>query len=313
MPLATDFKVFLNGEQIESSKQSFEKLVEFEIKDISPRRIEALTKSLGEDFKITKGGLFSPTFPGGIFGSAIVTRRSLVGKSDELGRSHGFFIRVRGRVINEDDPFFGLSPLSHQTFNRFRAEILANDLDQAITAPREGIEYSEAKSKVEGVLKTVFAEARERYENTLKAADVAQTRQREGTRAFVPVELVEYPVADLLSSMPVKDDGPEADRGWFYMSVPAGSDLRELARGSYTGPRKKYRFDYQANGRNERLVKFDPSIGTFFLNQDHPFVLAHADNPRAQLLLEDFVFAEVLLEVYLKERGVPWRCHWRGT
>ena len=25
MPLATDFKVFLNGEQIESSKQSFEK------------------------------------------------------------------------------------------------------------------------------------------------------------------------------------------------------------------------------------------------------------------------------------------------
>ena len=78
------------------------------------------------------------------------------------------------------------------------------------------------------------------------------------------------------------------------------------------GPRKKYRFDYQANGRNERLVKFDPSIGTFFLNQDHPFVLAHADNPRAQLLLEDFVFAEVLLEVYLKEGGT-WRCHWRGT
>ncbi len=305
MPLRSDFAVYLNGVSVESSKESFEKLVEFDIKDIDARRLEALSRATGEPFKLQRGGLVSATFPTGIFGSAFVTRRSLHGKSDELSRSNGFFIKVRGRLINEDDALFGLPPLSHQTFNRFRADLAIDDLDQVLTAPREGIETSDAKAKVEAVLKVVFAEARDRFEHLLEVAGRKEAQKREGTRAYVPVELVEYPVADVLATLPSQGAGAEADSSWFYLSVPATVDVREIARGLYSGPRRKYRFSYESRGRNERLVKFDPVTSTFFLNQDHEFVLAHADNPRAQLLLEDFVLAEVLLEVYLKERGVP--------
>jgi len=305
MPLRPDFTLWLNGAKVESSKEGFEKLVEFEIRDIDKRRLEGLAKVTGETFKPSKGGLVSATFPNGIFGSVFVTRKSLLGKSDDLTRSNGFFVKVRGRLINEDEPLFGLPPLSHQTFNRFRADIAADDLDHALTAPREGIEASDAKARIEAVMRTIFAEARDRYERVLNEEGRKKTFKREGEREFVPVELVEFPVADVLATLPESGSGAEADSGWFYLSVPPGADAKEIARGLYSGPRRKYRFTYESNGRNQRLVKFDPVSGTFFLNQDHQFVLAHADNPRTQLLLEDFVLAEVLLEVYLKEHGIP--------
>jgi hypothetical protein len=116
---------------------------------------------------------------------------------------------------------------------------------------------------------------------------------------------VEYPVADVLATVPPDAAGSEADSGWFYLDVDPKDDLKETIKALYSGERKKYTFSYNNPGRNERLVKFDPKTATFVLNRDHEFVVAHADNPRAQLLLEDFVVAEVLLEVYLKEHQVP--------
>ena len=50
--------------------------------------------------------------------------------------ARGFFVYVRGRLVNEEDARFGLHELSHATLNRFRADINADDLDTIVTANR---------------------------------------------------------------------------------------------------------------------------------------------------------------------------------
>ena len=47
--------------------------------------------------------------------------------------------RVRERLVNLDDPLFGLHPLSFKTFNRFRADLEADDLDATGVSAEVGI------------------------------------------------------------------------------------------------------------------------------------------------------------------------------
>ena len=65
----------------------------------------------------------------------------LAGKSDEIGRSYGFFVYILGRLINVDDGHFGIDPneLRHGTFGRFRLVINIDSLDEELRANRETI------------------------------------------------------------------------------------------------------------------------------------------------------------------------------
>ena len=73
------------------------------------------------------------------------TRRAyqdlLTGKSDEIGRSHGFFVYVYGRLLNVDDGHFGISPdeLRHGTFGRFRLVVHMDGLDEGLRSNREAV------------------------------------------------------------------------------------------------------------------------------------------------------------------------------
>jgi hypothetical protein len=308
MPLQPDFRLFLNRDEIVSSKESVDRVVRFDVKELPKKRLDSITKKTGETWSAVETGLCADSFPAGICGSVMVTEESLhVGKSADLGRSHGFFIRVRGRLINEEDPLFGLSPLSYQTFNRFRADIAVDDLDDAVTAPREGIGESPLKQKVMPLLEELFYEARERYEAHLEAQDEKEKRRREHERTYVPTRLMEHPIADVLSlpSSEVKQ-GAEADESWFYLEVGREQDMGTLAQTLYTQRRTgKYKYCYTNAGGSDRLVRFNPEESTFYLNADHDLVLAYYDDPRARVLLEDLVTAEAILEVYLREHGMP--------
>ncbi len=59
------------------------------------------------------------------------------GKSDEHGASNGFHINVKGRVVNGEDPYFGLENLSHSAWAKFRAAIRADGLDRIIAVNRD--------------------------------------------------------------------------------------------------------------------------------------------------------------------------------
>jgi hypothetical protein len=307
MPLRNDFKLYLNAEEIASSKETYDIAIEFNVKDLPEKRLKALKESSGEIWKNKSGGLFSKTFPSGVFGNIIVVAQSspsLLGKSSDLARSHGFFIKVRERLINEEDALFGIPAKSFQTYARFRAELSADDLDQVLTAPREGIEASILRSRFQSLLAEIFNEARGRYEAYLEKADKPGKIKKEPERDFVNPRLVEHPVADVLSGAGRDASGAEADESWFYLDVDQNTDVKQLISDLYNLPRTKYKYEYFKRGKASRLVRFSPSTFTFELNEDHDLVRAYDDDARARLLLHDVATAEALLEVYLRESQV---------
>jgi hypothetical protein len=335
MPLVAGFSLFLQAEKVQSSKESADRVVEFQLEELSPERLTNLSKGTGETWVAVAGkGIESPTFPNGIAGEAFVSKTSLFGKSDDLSRSHGFFVRVRGRLINLDDPLFGLKPSTHSILNRFHCVIDADDLDEVLTAPRESVELSPTRSKFIAVLNEIFNQARSGYESWERAKN-GPDKSREHERNYVNPRLVERPIADALlgaAESAARDNADRRDRGnilattdhtesdetaetnvnqdvaqagWYYLQLPLDFDLSDLTASLYSDERDDaYKYERTALGRSEPMVRLDPTKSTFFLNTDHDLVRAHDDSPAAQKLLEDVVTAEALLEVYLREQGL---------
>ena len=285
MPLQVDFGLFLNRDEISSSKEDSEVLIRFDVTELSEKRIESLNGKTEETWRIEDRALISTSFSEGVRGSIIVTERSLhTGKSVDLGRSHGFFVKILGRLVNEEDPLFGLSPRSYQTFNRFRADLAADDLDIAVVAGREGVGESPHKDQLLLLLTEVFYEARDRYEGYLKEQENQGARRREQERSYVPARLVEHPIADVLS-LPSLDpvQGAEADESWFYLEVGTEEEADELVKNLYSKPRtQKYRYRYASKGRQGRFVEFDPKQSTFYLNEDHDLVAEYREDARGR-------------------------------
>lgn len=303
MPLKNDFRLYLNCAAVSSSKEEYSRVVDINLAKLPSERLDSLNKKTGDDWRVEGGLLKSDSFPAGITGSAIMTDRMLSGKSDDIERSHGFFIRVRERLVNEDSPLFGLTALTHGRFGRFRADIKADDLDKALKASRETVEESRMKDVFRDFLRELFNEANSRYDTYLSKQ--AKSVNKEGVQKIVPPRLVEYPVADALITQRNDAKGAEADEGWFYIDVPKETDFERLLQDLYHSPRSKYTYAYTQNGTTSRLVKFEPTTATFWINEDHDFVREYADEGSSILMLEDFVTAEALLEVYLRENQVP--------
>ena len=305
MPLSVSFKLFLNGEEVESSKEDHTRLVEFDIGDLPQSRLDALSKNTGEEWSAKEGCLVAESFPSGVWGSVMVTLQTLSGKSDELVRSGGFFVYVRERLVNEEDARFGLHAYSHTAFNRFRADVHIDDLDQILTANRESMGNLPLYRDAQALLNEVFNEARTRYGEHYADMRRKSLNAREHKKNWVPERLVELPTADVLTDYSRDFEGAEADESWMYLKVDP-DNIAALTKSLYseTGRKQPYTYRYEAPGRLERLVQFDPSSATFTINQDHELVATYAGDPQAQSLLHDLVTSEALLEVYLREAGV---------
>lgn len=307
MPLGADFRLFLNGEEVFSSKLDYDRFVEFDLTELPRERLKGLSKDTGENWRIEGDYIKSESFPSGIEGHVFVTLRSLYGqKSDDIQRSHGFFVRVRDRLVDLVNPLFGMTPPRHGILNRFHGDIQADDLDKYLTASRDTIEESSIKVKFRKLLREVINEADKRYltKKREEEAEEAKGRKKEGQKELVAPRLVEEPVADALLARRYDLKGAEVDEGWFYLSLPEDTDIAELVQQLYTVPRSKYQYQYTTLGKTGRLVKFDPTNSTFWINTEHDFVKEYVSDNSSSRLLEDFVTTEMLLEVYLRERHI---------
>jgi hypothetical protein len=304
MPLESDFQLFLDGEQVESSKEKLKKVVHFRVDELDDLRLKDLGAATGETWTKIPGGVKSAGFPSGITGEAFVTEHSLYaegGKSEDLGRSHGFFVRVHNRLINESDPLFGARPQSFSTFYRFAAIVEASDLNKFITAARDDIEQIDLKKKLRELLLQLFRQARERFE----AIELQKTEQnkfkKEGFREYVSTELVERPLADALVAEASPFDGGVVE-GWRLIEpIHDAEQLQKLVSELYSAERsdRRYSFQYSSMGRLAPIARLDPRSGVFTLNEDHQLVVEFSDNPNSKRLLESVVVGEALLEVYL--------------
>ena len=123
LPLVSDFTIRLNGQELVSSKETGPVLFELAVGGDDDQDAIDLGLSTSDE------GVEIPGIPGVIRGEARLFERALTtGKSDQYGRSHGFFVRVRGRVINLEDELFGLEALNHAAWARFAMEIDADGL-----------------------------------------------------------------------------------------------------------------------------------------------------------------------------------------
>jgi Histidine kinase-, DNA gyrase B-, and HSP90-like ATPase len=300
MPLGTDFHVYLNKSEVKSSKERATKLVDFQLSELPQKRLNQLKDATGVEWKIEDDKLVTTDFPSGITGRVFVTEKSLYGaKSDDIARSHGFFVKVRGRLINQLDPYFGVFPKSYEVWNSFRADINADDLDELVMSSREDLEASQKKKHVESLLGELFNEARTQYQKVKDAQEDQQRTKKEDEREFVAPRLVEEPLADALLQ-----GSADASDGWFYLAVDKTTDVSILVDRLYNQPRTKYSFSYEKLGRNGRLFRYEPADGRFVINDDHEFVQEHAEDARERGLLEDIVTAEVMLEANLRRSGV---------
>ena len=68
--------------------------------------------------------------------------------------------------------------------------------------------------------------------------------------------------------------------------------------------RSRYIYKRATLGKTSKLARFDPSSGTFTINDDHHLVKAFDDEPHASELINLIATAEVMLEVYLVESEV---------
>lgn len=90
----------------------------------------------------------------GVHGEFILYEDSLVeGKSSELGRSHGIFLIIRGRLINLEDALLGMDAFSHGAFNRCRIIVNADELDKNLTSTREAVKDSQPFSQLKEYIK----------------------------------------------------------------------------------------------------------------------------------------------------------------
>ena len=297
MPFASDFQLRLNGDLVESNKRRFKAIVEFSVGDIRQQRLDSLNQGSEEPWVKAKGCLVSRSFPSGVSGTVVVTEKSLYsagGKSEDLGRSHGFFVRVHKRLVNETDPLFGARPLSFSTWYHFAAEIEADDLNDYITASRDDFEQSDLKPKLRELLIALFNEARDLQKMVEDEREKKNRQKTEGERENVSRELIERPLADALSLGSTEKEGDE----WSLLDpTPEPEQISDIVESLYddSAPRRRYRLTYAALGPTAPFVMMSPIEPVLTLNEDHELVQEHYEKAEGRRALELFAIAEVML------------------
>ena len=277
LPLHSDFSVFLNGDRVTSSKLAIP-----EIKSISIKK-------------------FLPGI-GLVSGEAKIYQKQLTsGKSANLGRSHGFFIRVRKRVINMEDELFGVQQLNHAAWSRFALDVEAEGLRNSLLSSREGVRDSHDIRKFREELLSIFNECRQAYDTwnrkTIEKIDLSVLLSDS------PSSFVMEPLS--LSVRSTINAGSES----FYIEMPDEVDEnnkkewlsnheREFANQPFAAT------EFKEEGPHAPVIRYHPGTRKIFVNSDHPFIDKLTSGNKFPNPAKIFAGCEVLLEGQIQEQGI---------
>ncbi len=310
LPLRDDFHIYLNNEELESSKASTPLLKRW----ILGRDIKKLPKPAPDDMEVTEDTEVALRSPnryglthkdlGRVTGYVEAYEDLLTGKSDEIGRSHGFFVYVRDRLINVTDGHFGIKPdeLRHGTFGRMRAVVHMDGLDDLLQSDRERIREGPMLTDAQNILRGIFNVVRpvvEKYE--LGEEPGARLAKKV---AASPSSVSRRPILELVRAV---FDNKISSR---YVTVPVDAtelereDLLRTLEARISAPNEFVQgieFDYSATS-SDGIAVYDAVSGVLRINGLHPFIGAFSEeftNKSTGLPLELFAMAEVLLEAHL--------------
>ena len=282
LPLDPTFKVFLNGEKITPSKLEEEKYKEW---------IIGVDDKVAEDLKFEtfddpdakppfNKGIIIPDI-GRVSGKLELYKPTITGgKAAEHGRSNGFFMVVRRRLVNLDDSLFGLHALSHQTFNRFRGVIHADGLDDYLVSNREDV-TQQAHALLNKYLAQKFYEARNHYEKIQQMEEEKWPEVIEN----LPGDLVKYPLTRALD----RSDREEFIPWLIRRPVPRTEEQKVISE-----------IQLKALQPDDPVGIFDTGTGVVKANILHPF---RSNFPKDDSF-KNWATVEVMTEAYLLDAGL---------
>lgn len=315
LPLRDDFSIYLDGARLESSKVAKKRLKKWILgKDIdelpkpAPDEIEATEDKNQPTDSETRFALDHASV-GRITGYAEAYRDLLTGKSDELGRSHGFFVYVFGRLINVEDGHFGISPdeLRHGTFGRIRVVVHMDGLDEYLQSDREHIRQGPVLDDARNILRAIFNKVRPELEK----ADAEEEPGAKLARKLAgsPASLARRPIIEMARAAL---DGKIRSR---YIALPPATTQNErdklvaVMEARAETPEQfvgGIDFAYDATS-DDGIAVYDAVTSRLRVNGLHPFVGAFFDeftSKASGLPLEMFAMAEVLLESHLYQAAM---------
>jgi hypothetical protein len=300
LPLNPQFNLFYNTAKVESSKVKNPILKEWIVgkDDITAEELDFATS------KVEEGHYFVDfEYLDGVNGSFTLYEDSLLnGKSEELGRSHGIFLIIRGRLINLDDPLLGMEAFSHGAFNRTRIIINADGLDSNLTSTREAVKESLPYAQLKTYIKKKFNNEVRKYhfEQEVKLekersishrlAQTSYTTSRKPVYSFIKKFFANEVANPLLIEKPVgiieSELLPEYDK-----EIDEGSQIID-------------NIEYAPLDTGAPIAKLNLVTKTLFMNIVHPYIANYMDSYKNMLPLESVAITEVLTEAHLYELGI---------
>jgi hypothetical protein len=315
MPIRDDFRLFLDGDPVTASKLQGKRYGRWtvgkglkELPEPAPDELE-VTEDLQADAKSQQRfGLTHPQL-GRVTGYVDLYEDVLTGgKSSEAGRSHGFFVYVRDRLINLDDEYFGIDSnlLRHGTFARFRMVVQVDRLDDELRSSRETVREGTLLEVTRNILRGAFNFAR----NEHAAIEQAQTPGAQAAQriAATPASLARRPLVSLVTKALEGKYTPLFTKYPRNLS-PADSksfiaQLTERAESPEGLVRSVELLELSTDETG--IATFDAESGTLNINALHPYIAHFLDEyeHKTRVPLELLAMSEVLLEAHLFERGL---------
>jgi len=296
LPIAGDFRVVVNGDLLRSSQEERTPLAQYEIGVDDDRAQKMRLTANGNGISIPGIGLVS--------GIARIYEKPLttVKAAGQYHRNHGFFVKVRRRVINLHDDLFGLEAQNHAAWSRFYMELDADGLQEYLLSSREGVRGVAAVETLRTYMRQTFLACRKVYEawkdKDRKDLDIAQLLED------APSLLVTEPLAAAVQQ--------DLDSGVGFLRIirtPAG------ARG-VDQPTWVQQFDedvserpftsvvVEEHGPYSEIAQYDAQSRKVAANKEHPYIaklLEYSKNDKPARLVGS---AEVVTEALLYALGV---------
>ncbi len=219
---------------------------------------------------------------GPVTGTAIMAKKSLTTtKLKERGYSdNGFFVYVHGKLVNPEDPLFGITQRSHKYWIKFSGTFEMRGLDEVLLVQRNQVSESPQTKVAQEVLRTVFNYVR-----------VKEEAKEEGAKE--PVDFGKR----LRVIMPIL--APQAVIG-LAKGISTDIEFKKLKIDTI-------KVDYATFGEDAPAARFDVQESKILVNEDHPLIVAINEVTKSRALRH--VFGEVIAGMemtkgFLRFRGV---------
>lgn len=305
LPLNPGFNLVYNGQKLESSKVNGRLLKKWTFGENDEIIEREKDYTAGED---EEGKYVNLPNIQKIRGYIELYENSLVrGKSQEIGRSHGIFLSVRGRLINIDNPLLGdMRELNHAVFNRIRIVVQADELDFFLTSGRESIRESQAYADLQKYISQKFNKAKSFFDNFIEEVNKSTDTSDKLLRTSAVLSKIPlFVTAKRFFSKEIENP--------YLINMPAGltedeqkSFVEELEESIVEGDEKIIK-SVSFDGNlcvEDPLARLDLKERKLFINTQHPFFANFIPSTKSSLPFELIAANEILTEASLIEKGV---------